>query len=170
MDPIAELVRDLRETGKPSLAWIVRWSQDGMDPVAAAWEACEEPDSMRMLILGLDRLGLATNAAVNAVENDRSTFSNAKAYIVERRVDMENSNFVFKFHMDRKGKTYGCEITISAAVTRQRDGARIQDDATRQATRKLRLEALRPERLASLRAAMPVPPTLSELLTALQNR
>lgn len=122
---------------------------------------------MRTLILGLDRLGLVITAAVNAVEKDRSTYSNANAYIVERRVDMESGNFIFSFRMDRKGKTYGCEVTIAAGATRRRDGASIQRDATSQATRELRRQALRPERLEALRSAMPVPPTINDLLSAL---
>src|SRR5436309_1551848 len=32
-DPIAELVHALRRDGRPSLAWVVRWSASGRDPV-----------------------------------------------------------------------------------------------------------------------------------------
>jgi len=45
LDPIVELVRDLREHGKPSLAWTIRWSEKG-EPVAGAWEASRDLDAM----------------------------------------------------------------------------------------------------------------------------
>jgi hypothetical protein len=50
LDPIAELNRDLSERGLPSLAWTVRWSQAGGDPVRAAWEASNSVDAMLMFI------------------------------------------------------------------------------------------------------------------------
>jgi hypothetical protein len=43
LDPIAELVEALAEDGRPSLAWLVRWSADGREPVAAAWGASVQP-------------------------------------------------------------------------------------------------------------------------------
>jgi hypothetical protein len=47
-DPIDELLRDLRADGRPSLAWVVRWSQGGGDPVANAWNAPSvDPWAMR---------------------------------------------------------------------------------------------------------------------------
>ena len=48
-DPIAQLLDELTRDGKPSLAWVIRWSQSGGDPVAAAWAASR--DSARMFRL-----------------------------------------------------------------------------------------------------------------------
>lgn len=50
LDPIAELVRDLRERGKPSLAWVTRWSADGRDPVQSAWKASKDIRAMTALV------------------------------------------------------------------------------------------------------------------------
>ena len=49
-DPIAELFRDLERDGKPSLAWVVRWSQGGRDPVAEAWGAAYVTSAMLTLL------------------------------------------------------------------------------------------------------------------------
>ncbi|HSN30001.1 MAG TPA: hypothetical protein VLT45_27125 [Kofleriaceae bacterium] len=46
LDGIAELVRDLDRDGKPSLAWVVRWSQGERDPIAAAWDASADGVAM----------------------------------------------------------------------------------------------------------------------------
>lgn len=40
-DPLLELARDLRATGRPSLAWIVAHTQAPDDPVARFWPTCE---------------------------------------------------------------------------------------------------------------------------------
>jgi len=50
-DPIAQLVHDLRTHGKPSLAWCVRWSEGGREPVQAAWEASADWAAMKRLKL-----------------------------------------------------------------------------------------------------------------------
>lgn len=42
--PLAELVDDLERHGKPSLAWVTRWSADGREPLAAAWDAAPAGD------------------------------------------------------------------------------------------------------------------------------
>jgi len=49
-DPIAELLEALRTNGKPSLPWVTRWSQGGVEPVRAAWEASSNPHAMCMLL------------------------------------------------------------------------------------------------------------------------
>jgi hypothetical protein len=61
VDPLQELVVDIESTGKPSLAWIVRWSHGGRDPVAAAWEECRNSNYMA-LILRMARKDSATVA------------------------------------------------------------------------------------------------------------
>lgn len=48
-DPIQQLEWDLFDYGKPSLAWMVRWGQNG-DPVAAAWKQSNRPASMRTIL------------------------------------------------------------------------------------------------------------------------
>lgn len=52
-DPIAALVRDLQRDGKPSLAWVVEWTEraNGGDPVAAAWQASRDGVAMRSLLV-----------------------------------------------------------------------------------------------------------------------
>lgn len=37
-DPIQQLVNAIDCDGKPALWWVVRWSEGGHDPVAAAWQ------------------------------------------------------------------------------------------------------------------------------------
>ena len=49
-DPIAELWCALREGRPPPLAWVVRWSRGGGDPVAAAWAVAVHDQSMRELL------------------------------------------------------------------------------------------------------------------------
>ena len=45
--PILQLLIDLREHGKPQLAWVVRWGKGGkIDPVAGAWQRAKFWDSM----------------------------------------------------------------------------------------------------------------------------
>jgi hypothetical protein len=53
-DPIEELVHALDSEGKPSLAWVVKWSEAGGDPVAAAWTRSRNPSAM-LLVLTLGR-------------------------------------------------------------------------------------------------------------------
>jgi hypothetical protein len=49
-DPIHDLVLELEATGKPTLAWIVRWSANGAEPVSAAWKKSRSPrDMLRIL-------------------------------------------------------------------------------------------------------------------------
>lgn len=50
MDPIDELVLDLHRDGRPSLEWVVRWSQGNRDPVQAAWDHSQDDYSMRALL------------------------------------------------------------------------------------------------------------------------
>ena len=49
-DPITELFRSLTSTGKPTLAWVVRWSEGGHDPVAAAWRVSWTPTDMARVL------------------------------------------------------------------------------------------------------------------------
>lgn len=60
-DPITDLVGALEQHGRPPLAWVVRWSGDGAEPVAAAWARSADPSAMARL---LSRAGhpLATRA------------------------------------------------------------------------------------------------------------
>lgn len=56
-DPIEELLLAIRDDGKPSLAWVVRWSEGGKNPVQQAWMASGHPRAMgclcRVLIGGM---------------------------------------------------------------------------------------------------------------------
>ena len=45
-DPIAELLAALDTSGKPPLQWVVRWSTDGREPLAAAWDASADPAAL----------------------------------------------------------------------------------------------------------------------------
>ncbi len=54
VDPIRELVDALHADGKPPLAWVVRWSRGGVDPVAEAWAVSRDPVAMCDV---LDRAG-----------------------------------------------------------------------------------------------------------------
>lgn len=45
-DPVAELYVALRRTGSVPLAWSVKWSVRGGDPLAAAWRASAHPPAM----------------------------------------------------------------------------------------------------------------------------
>ena len=49
-DPIVELVEALRGGRPPPLAWIVRWSRGGRDPVASAWRESTDSTSMIKLL------------------------------------------------------------------------------------------------------------------------
>jgi hypothetical protein len=60
-DPIVQLVWDLERDGRPSLAWVVRWSAGGAEPVAAAWSASRAPLHMAKL---LERVGWPSPVAV----------------------------------------------------------------------------------------------------------
>lgn len=42
----ADPLLDLLLAGGPTLAWILRWSPDGADPLPAAWTACEDAGLM----------------------------------------------------------------------------------------------------------------------------
>lgn len=49
-DPIRQLLDSLWRTGKPSLSWVVKWSDGGRrEPLAAAWAACQTPLAMWQL-------------------------------------------------------------------------------------------------------------------------
>lgn len=65
-DPIAELLRDLAESGRPSLTWVVRWSADGSESVAAAWAACRDPHAMLWLLGDHDGQRYASKAYLDA--------------------------------------------------------------------------------------------------------
>jgi len=164
MDPIAELMSDLHETGKPSLAWIVRWSHAGEDPIAAAIKATQEPTMLREFILGLAQKGLVDKTAKDIALADFGVYSNAKAVLVNRQVDMESGSYIFRFEMRRKGKTFRADVTVSALSCQSSNGHQVMLKAQRLADGRLREQALQPERLAALRAAMPMPPTLADLL------
>lgn len=47
--PIGSLVMDLAASGKPSLAWLVRWSRDG-EPLHEAWKRAYDDTAMRLLL------------------------------------------------------------------------------------------------------------------------
>jgi len=64
IDPLHELVRDLRDKGKPSLAWVMRWSSDGRDPVEAAWDSCRNSNYMLWLLQRAN----ADSATMEAIE------------------------------------------------------------------------------------------------------
>ena len=50
MDPLAEFVAALDRFGKPTLHWVVRWSQSRCDPVAAVWQITRSPEGMVRLL------------------------------------------------------------------------------------------------------------------------
>jgi hypothetical protein len=54
-DPITALMESVEHDGKPTLAWVVRWSADGREPVQAAWDASEDPWSMVRLLMHTGR-------------------------------------------------------------------------------------------------------------------
>ncbi len=54
-DPIATLVDTVERDGKPPLAWVVRWSADGREPVQAAWDVSEDPWAMVQLLMRTGR-------------------------------------------------------------------------------------------------------------------
>jgi hypothetical protein len=55
-DPIAELLAGLENDRRPPLPWVVRWSEGGCEPVAAAWALCDVPAVLtRALRLAGDR-------------------------------------------------------------------------------------------------------------------
>jgi hypothetical protein len=57
-DPITQLALDLDRYGKPSLEWVIRWSADGVDPVAAGWRVSGNQWAMRNVarrLVGEDR-------------------------------------------------------------------------------------------------------------------
>jgi hypothetical protein len=50
--PLEELIHHVLWYGRPSLAWVMRWSEGGADPITAAWNACDVPrDLMAVLQL-----------------------------------------------------------------------------------------------------------------------
>jgi hypothetical protein len=67
-DPIAELVEAMARDGRPSLAWVLRWSAGGVEPVAAAWHATRDSDSMESLLARARPSSLA--AATNVLERE----------------------------------------------------------------------------------------------------
>lgn len=52
LDPIAELLRDLCENGKPSLPWVMKWSVGGRDPVEAAYVMSEDSEAIHEFLTG----------------------------------------------------------------------------------------------------------------------
>jgi len=89
-DPIDELLDAMTSDGKPSLAWIVRWSADGREPVAAAWEASDAGFAMLNLLAFAGRT-YSRRRAMAAVEDHRATYQGAvagslRAAIVRREV------------------------------------------------------------------------------------
>ena len=64
--PICELVDALHSWNTVPLAWVVRWSADGVEPVAAAWKAATDPASMLVLIAFVQGLGNAYSEAMAA--------------------------------------------------------------------------------------------------------
>ena len=49
-DPIADLVDSLEADGRPQLAWVVKWSARGSEPVHAAWNASSDPGALAGLL------------------------------------------------------------------------------------------------------------------------
>jgi len=58
VDSLTDLLVGIDEDGYPPLAWVVRWSDGGRDPVHAAWEAAESPHAMVKVV----RLGWGDRA------------------------------------------------------------------------------------------------------------
>jgi hypothetical protein len=54
-DPISTLVEALERDGKPTLAWVVRWSNAGSEPVQAAWDVSRDPWAMVQLLMHTGR-------------------------------------------------------------------------------------------------------------------
>ncbi len=54
-DPIGALIEALEHDGKPTLAWVVRWSNAGREPVQAAWTASGDPWAMVQLLMHTGR-------------------------------------------------------------------------------------------------------------------
>lgn len=52
--PIWELLRAVNSHGKPSLAWAMRWSVGGVDPVHGAWAALLDAQAARSLLWLID--------------------------------------------------------------------------------------------------------------------
>lgn len=57
-DPIYELIQCLHRGERPPLAWLVRWSPDGRDPVHAAWAVSRDGWAMRMVLREVDHPAL----------------------------------------------------------------------------------------------------------------
>jgi hypothetical protein len=54
-DPIADLLASIDATGRPALDWVVRWSEGGREPLAAAWEAANDPAALISLLARVRR-------------------------------------------------------------------------------------------------------------------
>jgi hypothetical protein len=54
-DPIRELTHALERDGKPTLEWVVRWSEGGREPVHAAWARSRDGFRMMRLLRAVGR-------------------------------------------------------------------------------------------------------------------
>jgi hypothetical protein len=87
-DPIAALVEALERDGKPTLAWVVRWSNEGDEPVQAAWEASGDPWAMVQLLMRtgrdwpLGRYSLVNGGGMRRRESPQDETSPAMQYVV----------------------------------------------------------------------------------------
>jgi hypothetical protein len=89
-DPIQELVDALESGGKPSLAWVIRWSAGGRDPVDAAWGRSFTADAMiRLLELaGHPALAAARRIALAPVFWETTDSDRVRCDAIRRRVDV----------------------------------------------------------------------------------
>ncbi len=127
-DPIAQLVDALRRDGKPPLAWVVRWSQGGREPVAAAWAESGLPHAMIELLR-------------STASSPESQSVLALADEASRRTWQEQDLFP-----ERDCGSLAAEEYAARMMEWRRAGHRACADA--------------------VRALVPAPPTLAELLAA----
>jgi hypothetical protein len=143
-DPIAHLLQDLAISGAPSLEWSIRWSQPGLEPVAAAWTEAERSTEMLMLLYGFaqeDDVLIATHALLQEYDYDSPR---RNRLIRDRLVGFKN----------RWPGQY-----LPTSLANYLDGAE----------RRL-LAPPEWQRCRAIRRAVPIPPTLTDLLTEREKR
>jgi hypothetical protein len=136
-DPIDELVLDLERSGKPSLAWVVKWAPDG-EHFDAAWKASQ---AGRCMFTVLERVGWKSTDFLHgyAVNFTRSIVDDYAAHLV-----------------------YSMAEVFASLAAQDYVVAKMQQDTTDAMAAKCKLEV---ERLALL-LRDETPPTLSELMGA----
>jgi hypothetical protein len=88
IDPIGALVASLEREGKPTLAWVVKWSHETLEPLQAAWDASEDPWSMVQLLMRtgrdwpLGRYSLVNSGGLRRRMPEQTEPSRAQQYVV----------------------------------------------------------------------------------------